>query len=398
LVRQSCRCRVPVRVKIAGLEEIGRDAERDTNARHRERLGRLETLGLSDQGAFCLGHAVKYTQVAALIGDDQVGRTIRINIGRCQQFARRTVILCPVDDEVRAVGKADIRESSLFGGHRDRPLVLFGPGGRFVSLEFGDVVPSEEDNRAHNNEKSGSNCRTTAKGNAFVLDGVHIRDISVNLSFTNTKRNTIGNHPIKITSRGFRDIFQSIRAMHDVTLLLQEMTEGDEMAPEVLLPLVYDELKKLARGYMRNERESHTLQTTALVHEAYVRLVDWKNADWQNRAHFFAVAAQMMRKILVDYARQAKAEKRGGGVQKIAIDDAITFAAERDLDLFALDEALTTLEAIDPRQSQIIELRFFGGLTIDETAEVMKLSPATIASEWMMARTWLHSRLKGEPR
>jgi RNA polymerase sigma-70 factor (ECF subfamily) len=186
--------------------------------------------------------------------------------------------------------------------------------------------------------------------------------------------------------------------MHDVTLLLQEMTEGDEMAPEVLLPLVYDELKKLARGYMRNERESHTLQTTALVHEAYVRLVDWKNADWQNRAHFFAVAAQMMRKILVDYARQAKAEKRGGGVQKIAIDDAITFAAERDLDLFALDEALTTLEAIDPRQSQIIELRFFGGLTIDETAEVMKLSPATIASEWMMARTWLHSRLKGEPR
>jgi RNA polymerase sigma factor (TIGR02999 family) len=186
--------------------------------------------------------------------------------------------------------------------------------------------------------------------------------------------------------------------MHDVTLLLQEMTKGNETAPEVLLPLVYDELKKLARGYMRNERESHTLQTTALVHEAYVRLVDWKNADWQNRAHFFAVAAQMMRKILVDYARQHKAEKRGGGVQKIAIDDAITFAAEKDLDLFALDEALTTLEAIDPRQSRIIELRFFGGLTIDETAEVMKLSPATISSEWMMARTWLHSRLKGEPK
>jgi RNA polymerase sigma-70 factor (ECF subfamily) len=184
--------------------------------------------------------------------------------------------------------------------------------------------------------------------------------------------------------------------MHDVTLLLQEMTNGDERAPEVLLPLVYDELKKLASGYMRGERNGHTLQTTELVHEAYVRLVDWKSADWQNRAHFFAVAAQMMRRILVDHARRRDAQKRGSGVQKIALDDAITFAAERDIDLFALDEALTLLETFDERQCRIIELRFFGGLTIEETAEVMKLSPATIKNEWTMARTWLYNKLRPE--
>ena len=181
--------------------------------------------------------------------------------------------------------------------------------------------------------------------------------------------------------------------MQDVTLLLREMTDGDERAPEVLLPLVYDELKRLASGYMRNEREGHTLQTTALVHEAYVRLVDWKNADWQNRAHFFAVAAQMMRKILVDYARKHRSKKRGSGGQRIALDDAITFAAEKDLDLFALNEALTQLESFDERQCRIIELRFFGGLTIEETAEVMKLAPATVKNEWTMARTWLYTKL-----
>ncbi|MBK8150546.1 MAG: sigma-70 family RNA polymerase sigma factor [Acidobacteria bacterium] len=182
--------------------------------------------------------------------------------------------------------------------------------------------------------------------------------------------------------------------MHDVTLLLREMTDGNDRAPEVLLPLVYDELKRLASGYMRNEREGHTRQTTALVHEADVRLADWKNAGWQNRAHFFAVAAQMMRKILVDYARRHRSAKRGSGAPRIALDEAITFAAERDLDLFALDEALTQLADLDERQCRIIELRFFGGLTIDETAEVMKLSPATVKNEWTMARTWLYSRLK----
>lgn len=184
--------------------------------------------------------------------------------------------------------------------------------------------------------------------------------------------------------------------MNEVTALLKELTNGGGEPPEQLLPLVYDELKRLAGIYMSKERDGHTLQTTALVHEAYVRLIDWKNADWQNRAHFFAVAAQMMRRILVDYARQHKAEKRGSGERKIALDDAITFAAEVDLDLFALDEALTQLEAIDKRQCQIIELRFFGGLTIEETAEVMALSPATVKSEWKMARTWLYSRLKSK--
>ena len=182
--------------------------------------------------------------------------------------------------------------------------------------------------------------------------------------------------------------------MQEVTRLLKEITDGDGKAPEELLPIVYDELKKLASSYMRNEREGHTLQTTALVHEAYIRLVDWKNVSWQNRAHFFAVAAQLMRKILVDYARSHRAEKRGSGVQKIALDEAITFAAENDLDLLALDEALSMLEKIDQRQSRIIEMRFFGGLTIEETAEVMDLSPATITNEWTMARTWLYSRLK----
>jgi RNA polymerase sigma factor (TIGR02999 family) len=171
------------------------------------------------------------------------------------------------------------------------------------------------------------------------------------------------------------------------------MTDGDERAPELLLPLVYSELKRLASGYMRNERGGHTLQTTALVHEAYVRLVDWKSVGWQNRAHFFAAAAQMMRKILIDYARKHRSQKRGSGVQRIALDDAITFAAERDLDLFALDEALSQLETFDERQSRIIELRFFGGLSIEETAEVMKLSPATIKNEWTMARTWLYKKM-----
>lgn len=195
-----------------------------------------------------------------------------------------------------------------------------------------------------------------------------------------------------------RDIFQVKQSMHDVTQLLQEMADGDQKAPEVLLPLVYEELKKLASGYMSNERDGHTLQTTALVHEAYIRLVDWKNTDWQNRAHFFAVAAQMMRKILIDYARKHRSQKRGSGQTNIALDDALIYAGESNLDLFALDEALNQLEELDPRQCRIIELRFFGGLTIDETAEVLKLSATTITDEWTMARMWLYSRLKDKEK
>ena len=179
---------------------------------------------------------------------------------------------------------------------------------------------------------------------------------------------------------------------HDVTKLLRKVSDGDETAPEKLLPLVYDELRKLAHGYMENERADHTLQATALVHEAYIRLVDWENVSWENRAHFFAVAARVMRKILVDYARQKKAQKRGG--QKLALDDAVSFASEREFDLIALDDALESLAKLDARQAQIVELRFFGGLTIEETAEVLNISPATVKREWAMAKAWLFERMR----
>jgi RNA polymerase sigma-70 factor (ECF subfamily) len=189
---------------------------------------------------------------------------------------------------------------------------------------------------------------------------------------------------------------RAFSSMHDVTRLLKEVSEGSEEAPQILLPLVYEELRKLAHGYLRNERADHTLQATALVHEAYLRLVDWQNVSWQNRAHFFAVAAQLMRRVLIDYARQAKSEKRGGDWQKVALDKAITLAEERDLDIFALDEALTQLAGFDEQQCRIIELRFFGGLTIEEAASVLGLSPATVKREWTMAKTWLYQKLNKE--
>ena len=179
----------------------------------------------------------------------------------------------------------------------------------------------------------------------------------------------------------------------DVTILLNRIGSGDATAPEELLPLVYNELKRLASGYMGNERDGHTLQTTALVHEAYIRLVDWKSAGWQNRAHFFAVAAQMMRKILIDHARKHAAEKRGSGVKMIALDDAVSFATERDINLFALDEALTRLARLDKRQAGIVELKFFAGLSIEDIAETLQISPATVKREWNSAKAWLHSEI-----
>ena len=163
---------------------------------------------------------------------------------------------------------------------------------------------------------------------------------------------------------------------HDLTILLRKLSEGDKAAPEQLMPLVYDELRRLAHGYMQNERAGHTLQATALVHEAYIRLVDWENVSWQNRAHFFAVAAQLMRKILVDHARTRGADKRGGGEQRLALDEAVSFpSGRRDVDLIALDEALHSLAGLDRLQEQIVELRFFGGLTIEETAHALSLTP-----------------------
>ncbi len=179
----------------------------------------------------------------------------------------------------------------------------------------------------------------------------------------------------------------------EVTILLGEMSGGNRSAPELLLPLVYDELRKLAHGYLQNESADHSLQATALVHEAYIRLVDWQTVSWQNRAHFFAVAAGVMRKILVDHARAKRAQKRDGG-QKLELDEAVGFAAEREIDLIALDEALKNLAEFDDVQARLVEMRFFGGLTIEETAHALGVSPATVKREWTMAKAWLYQRIK----
>lgn len=178
-----------------------------------------------------------------------------------------------------------------------------------------------------------------------------------------------------------------------VTILLNRINEGDKIAPEALLPLVYDELRKLAQSYMRNERADHTLQATALVHEAFIRLVDWENVSWENRAHFFAVAAQVMRKILVNHAVKRKTQKRDFG-QRIEFDESISYGGNGEIDLIELDEALAALQNFDETQAKIVELRFFGGLTIEETAHALKISPATVKREWAIAKTWLYRRLK----
>lgn len=179
----------------------------------------------------------------------------------------------------------------------------------------------------------------------------------------------------------------------DVTRLLNQINNGDSKAPEELLSLVYDELRKLASGYLKNERQDHTLQATALVHEAYIRLVDWENVSWQNRSHFFAVSAQVMRNILVDHARKKKAEIHGGNLQKLAIDEAISFSKQTEIDLVDLDDALMELTELDPRQAKIVELRFFAGLTIEETAHALDVSRMTVSRDWNFAKAWLYRRL-----
>lgn len=176
-----------------------------------------------------------------------------------------------------------------------------------------------------------------------------------------------------------------------MTVLLQEVSAGSADAPERLLELVYEDLRRLAGVYMKNERGEHTLQATALVHEAYIRLVDWKNVSWQNRAQFFAVAAGVMRKILIDHARKKKAGKRGG--QKIALDEAVSYTSEKEFDVLALEEALQDLEKIDRRQAKIVELRFFGGLSIEETAHVLEISETTVRREWTFAKAWFQREL-----
>jgi RNA polymerase sigma factor (TIGR02999 family) len=178
-----------------------------------------------------------------------------------------------------------------------------------------------------------------------------------------------------------------------ITQLLSDAGNGDQKALDSLLPLVYGELRRLAEHYLRQERPDHTLQATALVHEAYLRLVDQTSITWQNRAHFFSIAAQVMRHLLVDHARSHHAEKRGGGAQKLSLDEAVSFFAEREVNLVALDEALIELTRLDERQGRIVELRFFGGLTIDEVAEVLKITPGAVRYDWRMAKAWLHREL-----
>ena len=168
---------------------------------------------------------------------------------------------------------------------------------------------------------------------------------------------------------------------------------GDKPALDELMPVVYDELRRVAQRYLSRERPGHTLQTTALVHEAYLRLVDQKSANWQNRAQFFGIAAQMMRRILINHARERNAKKRQGYASKVSLDDAVSLFENREVDLIALDEALDKLAALDAQQAQIVELRFFGGLTIDEAAEVMEISPATTKREWEAAKLWLRRQL-----
>ena len=182
----------------------------------------------------------------------------------------------------------------------------------------------------------------------------------------------------------------------NVTQLLIGWSNGDKEALDKLLPLVYNELHRQAAAYLRRERVGHTLQTTALIHEAYVRLVDQKNVHWQNRAHFFGIAAQLMRRILVDHARTKKRVKRGGSIIRVSFSEATIKAAAQDVDIVALDEALERLARIDEQQSRIVELRFFSGLTVEDTAEVLGISAATVKRDWSMAKAWLHREISGE--
>ncbi len=185
-----------------------------------------------------------------------------------------------------------------------------------------------------------------------------------------------------------------METQHEITRLLADWSNGDRQALEKLTPLVYDELRRLAARYLRQERVGHTLQSTALVHEAYMKLVGQNSVRWQNRAHFFGIAAQMIRRILVDYARARKADKRGSGAEKLSLDEAIALPGGQDLDLVALDDALEGLAKIDPRQSRLVELRFFAGLTIEETAEVMQMSLATAKRDWVSAKAWLSREVR----
>jgi RNA polymerase sigma-70 factor, ECF subfamily len=179
----------------------------------------------------------------------------------------------------------------------------------------------------------------------------------------------------------------------NITQLLVAWNQGDQDALAQLTPLVYRELHRLAHGYLAGERSGHVLQTTALVNEAFVRLIDWQQVEWQNRAHFFGVSATLMRHILVQFAREQQAAKRGGRAMQVSLSEAVSLSTRHNPDLVALDDALTTLEKLDPRQARIVELRFFGGLSLEEVAEIIKVSVSTVRRDWRMAQAWLHQQL-----
>ena len=183
---------------------------------------------------------------------------------------------------------------------------------------------------------------------------------------------------------------------HEVTRLLQAWGGGEDAALQQIIPIVYSELKRIAHRYMAGERRGHTLQTTALVNEAYLKLVDSRQVSWQNRAHFFAISAQLMRRILVDFARSRGYQKRGGAARDVTLEEGLMGAQTRTQNLVALDDALKTLSDLDPRKSKVVELRFFGGLSVEETAEVLKVSQDTVLRDWRLARAWLGRELSGE--
>jgi len=186
------------------------------------------------------------------------------------------------------------------------------------------------------------------------------------------------------------------KSQQDITRLLVAWGEGDKGALDRLMPFVYSELRRLAHAYMRRQRTDHTLQTTALVNEAYMRLIDSSQVRWQDRNHFFAMSAKLMRRILVDFARAKNAQKRGGGGHLVTFDEELPVADAKESDLLALDEALTRLAELDERQSRIVELRYFGGLTEEEIAEVLEISARTVRRDWSVARAWLFKELKGD--
>lgn len=182
---------------------------------------------------------------------------------------------------------------------------------------------------------------------------------------------------------------------HNITQLLKEWSAGDRRALDRLTPLVYEELRRQAARYLRRERAGHTLQTTALINEAYLRLIGARDVRWQSRAHFFAIAANLMRRVLVEHARRRDAGKRGGSQVRVQLDEALAVADETDVDLLAVDEALDRLAAVDPQQARVVELRFFGGLSVEETARALGVSPKTVKRDWSVARAWLRREIGG---